>query len=523
MAEITHRMTAWAHRVLGRVDDTGAARTSPMWRRVARGVGLTLALIIVSLGGVALGLRLDGHVTQDVGPFSATFRIDPSLSGGTNVQIPPLGALNVASHDGPAHLSLRLDSLDQARATRIVTEPNGVQVASDSAVPDVQDGVARLALQSAGVGVLGAMALSALVFRRMSRVAICGGLALVVVAASGGIALATFRPSSIEEPKYQGLLRNAPAVVGDARSIANRFNAYRDELQSLVDNVSRLYGAVSSLPVYSPTPGTIRVLHISDLHLNPSAWSVIRTVVTQFHIDVVIDTGDINDWGTTMESSFVDSIGSLKVPYVFIRGNHDSEVTAKAVAKQPNAIVLEDSVTKVDGLTIAGIGDPRFTPDKASDEGIPDSSVIGSGQRLAATIKSYGGAVDMALVHDPASAASLDGTVPLILAGHLHKREIYEMPAVPGAQPTTMMVEGSTGGAGLRGLQGDTPTPLEMSVLYFDTTHRLQAYDDITLGGTGQSQVTLDRHLVKDTPIPQEPQTAIPSPSDTPSPSVSSR
>jgi hypothetical protein len=60
-----------------------------------------------------------------------------------------------------------------------------------------------------------------------------------------------------------------------------------------------------------------------------------------------------------------------------------------------------------------------------------------------------------------------------------------------------MMVEGSTGGAGLRGLQGETPTPLEMSVLYFDAAHTLQAYDEITVGGTGESNVLLDRHLVK--------------------------
>ncbi len=89
----------------------------------------------------------------------------------------------VASHDGPAHLSMRLDSLDQTRATRMVTQPNGVQVASDSAVPDVQDGVTRLAFQSAGGRTCSARwLLGALVFRRMSRVAICGGIALVVVA-----------------------------------------------------------------------------------------------------------------------------------------------------------------------------------------------------------------------------------------------------------------------------------------------------------------------------------------------------
>jgi predicted phosphodiesterase len=502
--------------VAGRVGERTRSITLRGLHPILRRIGLALALIVVSLAGVGIALRLDGHVQQDVGPFSATFGVQPSLAGGTDVQIPPLGSLSVASHDGPAHMSLRLDSLDQGRATSLVTEPNGVQIASDSAVPDVEAGVTRLALQSTGVAMLGAMLLGALVFRRSSRIAICGGIALATIAASGGIAFATFRPASIEEPKYDGLLSNAPAVIGDAHSIADRFNAYRDELQSLVDNVSKLYGTVNSLPVYTPTPGTVRVLHISDLHLNPSAWSVIETVVTEFHIDVVIDTGDLDDWGTTVESSFVDSIKKLKVPYVYIRGNHDSEITAKAVAKEPNAIVLENQITTVDGLRIAGIGDPRFTPDKASDENIPDSAVIASGQTLASTIKASAKPVDIALVHDPASAGALDGTVPLVLAGHLHKREIYEMPTVPDAQKTLMMVGGSTGGAGLRGLQGETPTPLEMDVLYFDSTQKLQAYDEITLGGTGQSNVMIDRHLASQQPTPSPSL----SPSSAPSPSI---
>lgn len=71
------------------------------------------------------------------------------------------------------------------------------------------------------------------------------------------------------------------------------------------------------------------------------------------------------------------------------------------------------------------------------------------------------------------------------------------------------MVQGSTGGAGLRGLEGEKPTPLTMSVLYFDKDKLLQAYDDITVGGTGQAQVNLERHIVEDpkagAPVPVTP------------------
>src|SRR5262249_44780766 len=253
------------------------------------------------------------------------------------------------SHEGPAHLEVHLEALDQKRTEALVTNPNGLTRASQDAVVDVRRGVSRLALQAAAAAILGAMAVAALVYRDMGKIALAGTVAVVITAASAVTALGTFRPNSVEEPQYHGLLANAPAVIGDARNIANRFDAYKAELQRLVNNVSRLYGTVSSLPVYQPDSGTVRALHVPDLHLNPAAWPVIKTVVQQYQINLVIDTGDINDWGTAMESSFVDSIASLGVPYVYVRGNHDSVLTAAAVARQPNAVVLENSVKRVAG------------------------------------------------------------------------------------------------------------------------------------------------------------------------------
>ncbi len=507
-----------------------AGRRTRRWaheRQVLRRTATAIGLVLVAIVGAGIGLLLGGRVHQDVGPFAVQFVMRPSLSGGTSVQIPPLGSLDLRSHSGPVHLDVHLDALDQKRAQALVNSPNGINAASQDAVSDVQRGVTRLAYQSAGVAVLGAMALAALIYRDMRRIAWTGGLAVVIIGATGAVALATFRPNAVEEPQYHGLLANAPAVIGDARSIANRFDAYKAELQRLVNNVSRLYGTVSTLPVYQPDAGTIRALHVSDLHLNPAAWPIIQTVVQQYQINLVIDTGDINDWGTPAESSFVDSIGTLGVPYVYVRGNHDSALTAAAVGRQRNAVVLENAVQRVAGLTLAGIGDPRFTPDKSTSghaqhvEGAPahqeSDALVANGEKLASTIRRYPTKVDVGIVHDPVSAGGLPGSVPLVLAGHLHHRETSTLHG-SGGKPTFLMVQGSTGGAGLRGLEGEQPTPLEMSVLYFDPTGALQAYDDITLGGTGEAQASINRHVIKNNLNP--PPTDSPLPSGSPSPSV---
>lgn len=524
--------------------ETGRARRrlfapwrSERSRTGLRRLGAVLALLVVTLTGIVAGTYAGGHVGTDIGPFRAQLSLSPSLSGGTTVDIPPLGALKLDSHNGPAYLTVQLGALDQRRTEALIDDPASISRASQSAVEDVRAGVMRLGLKTLASSVLATLLLAGLAFRDVRRMAWAGGLALVITAGSLGLAAATIRPQSIEEPRYEGLLVNAPAIVGDARRIANDYTKYAEQLQRLVGNVSKLYTTVSSLPVYQPAPGTTRVLHVSDMHLNPTGWQLIRTVVEQFGIDVVIDTGDITDWGSEPEASFVGSIGLLKKPYVYIRGNHDSARTAAAVAQQPNAIVLDNSTVTVSGLTIAGIGDPRFTPDKETSpagSGLTKQvaeQVIGAGEQLATTVENSPTKVNIALVHDPDSSGPLSGTCPLVLAGHLHARQVSKLPQVPGKQPTQLMVEGSTGGAGLRGLEGEKPTPLTMTVLYFDQQKLLQAYDDITVGGTGQSQVNLERHVVQDptkgdqvpvTPTPTRggPESPGPTVSGSPSPTT---
>ncbi|BAL92353.1 putative metallophosphoesterase [Actinoplanes missouriensis 431] len=509
---------AWRRRLSSTARLTGRVLRSRWTRRIRT----ALAVGLVSLVGAVIGVMLFAHASINVGPFSAEMSVAPSVHGGTEVDIPPLGSLHLDSHRGPLHLKVALGSLDQSRTEALLDNPAGITSAGDRAVDEVVDGVSRLGLRTLGLAVLSALILAALVFRDVRRTAAAGVTALVVTAGSFGVAAGTLRPDAISEPRYEGLLINAPAVVGDARRIADNYGRYAEQLQTIVSNVSRVYSTISALPVYEPAGNTTRLLHVSDLHLNPSSWGLIRTVVETFEIDAVIDTGDIVDWGSGAETSYVSSIPSIQVPYIYVRGNHDSTAIQAAVARQRNAVVLDNAITEVDGLTIAGIGDPQFTPDKSeSNEATGDNAgpelLTASGETLAATVRGSADKVDIALVHDPAMAQPLSGLVPLVLAGHRHQRSvsILPAPAAPAPDPsasaspapaasapaeplmtTRLMVEGSTGGAGLRGLENDEPTPLALSVLYFDENNELKAYDDIQLGGTGESNVEMQRNVV---------------------------
>jgi predicted MPP superfamily phosphohydrolase len=484
----------------------------------------TLALIAVTLLGGWLGLVVLGSTSEPVGPMNTRMSLHPDLTAGTKVNIPPLGSLSMATHGGPLQFQVDVDALDPVRSQQLVDHPEQLSNLGSEVNRDVRRSTADLAVRSSVAVVTGAAALGLAVYRRPRRALAAGGLALAVLVASGASAYATWNPKSVLEPRFSGLLSSAPSVVGNAQSIVSNFGVYQKELARLVTNMTKLYDVTSTLPAYQPDPNTVRILHVSDIHLNPASWQIIKSMVAAYKINLIIDTGDLMDHGISAESGFTSAIPALGAPYLYVRGNHDSATSQTAVASRRGAIVVDNgnSVT-VKGLRIAGIGDPQFTPDR-SVAAAGDPAERKAGQQLAAAIRrqnATGKRVDIAIAHNPVAAAEADGTVPLILAGHTHQRAVTVLP-----KGSRLMVEGTTGGGGLRAVEGSTPQKVEASVLYLDRrTHKLQAWDEITLGGLGLTSAEVSRHLPEEVKQGQAPsQTPSPTgsaPSRTPSPTGS--
>jgi predicted MPP superfamily phosphohydrolase len=449
---------------------------------------------LVALAGAVLGVLLLGQTTAPIGPFDAQLSFRPSLTGGAQVGIPPLGALTVDAYDGPLRLEIQLRRIDELRAQSLAAHPAWVDRIVDEVSTDLRSAVVRLVWVTAGAAVLGAAVTSLLLLRRWREPLIAVGTTVVLLAATGGLGALTWRPEALSSPTYTGLLVNANSLIGSASDIVARFDAYRASLEDIVGNVSSLYATISTLPEpVASDPDVVALLHVSDVHLNPAGFDLIRQVVQQFEVDGVLDTGDITDWGSEPETALIASVGDLGVPYVFIRGNHDSAITTAVLALEQNVTVLDYSAATVDGVTVVGAPDPRFTPDKSTgDDEFPEEELARTGERLADVADDVDPLPVIAMVHDPKQAPALDGVAPVVLAGHTHNREVTELDG-----GTLLMIQGSTGGAGLRGLQGEYPEPLTCTVLYVDRTDgTLRAYDDITLGGLGLTEATIQRTLV---------------------------
>jgi predicted phosphodiesterase len=526
LKELWRRGRARAGAYRAQLRDSALAHRWHRWRPFLR----TAAFMLT---GALLAVVLFGRVGAKVGPFDATVAARPALQSQTTVHLAPLGTIVLRTHNWPMALDLRVDQIGLPEAKRIAEHPETIDRLGDGVADDVGDALTRLAWRCLFVAMLGGAA-GALLARADWRSALKGaGVGVLLVAVVGGGTALTFNANAVSEPRYTGVLRAAPAAVGDVKAIVKRYGEYRAQLSDLVGNVVKLYLAAENLPTFEPDDGTIRLLHVSDIHLNIQAFDLIKDITKQFKIDAVVDTGDITDWGTEPESRLIQQIGKLKVPYVWVRGNHDSSRTQRSVAAERNAVVLDGDARTVVGLRIWGIGDPRYTPNKdqaiAHDHGAEVEKAEAFAPTVARELAEDTGhgqpPVDLVMVHDSRTAADIGGKVPLVLAGHIHKFAIGTIEATTTTEPeasdasgssstttatttatnggkeqpeTVLQTEGSTGGAGLRGLQADKPHPLTATVLYFDKkTHRLVAYDRITVKGFGQTGATIDRHILK--------------------------
>jgi len=463
----------------------GWLHTDIRWRRVGR----VALIVVVALVGAWIGLLVGGERTEQVGPLIVTSTVTPSLTGDSVVEVPPLGTITLDSHDGPLKLTATIEGIDSDATSGLLNGAASVGNRED-VLDDIRSLVIGTYLRAVLVATLGALLATLFVWRSRRLMVICGTTVLALFAVTAGMAALTWNDRALAQPHYSGLLVYVPRVVGTADEVVNDFEKYGDQLARLVDNVSKLSSTITSLPTFEPDPGTVRVLHVSDIHLNPNVWPIMRTIVEQYDVNVVVDTGDIADQGTAAEAQLLDPIGTLGVPYIYVRGNHDSSAIEAAIAANSNAIVLDGEAVEVEGLTFLGSGDPRFTPDKDTAD-TADDVLLAQGDELARIAETLPEPPDVIAVHDPTVAQALTGSTPLVLAGHVHERRDEMLD-----DDTELLVQGSTGGAGLRALESEDPTPLTFTVLYFDReTGTLQARDEITLGGLGTSTAEVTRIL----------------------------
>ncbi|NLZ44554.1 MAG: metallophosphoesterase, partial [Clostridia bacterium] len=240
--------------------------------------------------------------------------------------------------------------------------------------------------------------------------------------------------------------------------------------------------------------GEIKILHVSDIHNNPAAFEFIKPLLAGFAVDLVIDTGDLTDYGTALETGLAGVIKTLGVPYLFIPGNHDSPEVLNSLKRLPNLVILRKGTYDFQGLTILGWEDPA-----ARSSGV----LLASEEELAAEAEALAGywekiprKVDLLATHNIKLAGKVKGRTPVVLHGHDHRA------AVAKEGETCFINAGTSGAAGLRGLENDPP-PYSVALLRFnrhtepgvEASYRLSAVDLIRVYSLG-GKLSLERVVV---------------------------
>ena len=417
-----------------------------------------LLACVVGLVGAWLGLALLARETVPMGPFRV--ELDVGFGRGETVLgLPPFGALTADTHLSPLHLSATLQDVGVQRLTDVVND-EGIDGLVSDIERDARGSVRTLALRAQLAATIGGTVLAALVYRRRWHLIATGGAAaLLAVAVCEVLLLATFQPAAFSEPTYSGSLALAPQLIGPVSEATSRIEDLRAGLEQIVDGTVRAYTSLQATP---PADDAIRVLHISDIHASPLGMDFAQDVARGFDVDFVIDTGDLTSFGTPVENLIATEIPAFGRPYVFIRGSHDSIALQEAVAKEPNAIVLDGREKTIDGLTVYGLGHPAFTPARGAPVDAEDFAALArsAGPVIAADLESAPDPVDVVAVHDDRMAEAVAGQVPLVISGHFHEN------SATVRNGTLFLRVGTTGGSGA-GIFRGLDIPFSAEVLYF--------------------------------------------------------
>jgi predicted phosphodiesterase len=480
---------------------------SPGLRRDAR----IVAAILLGVAGAWLGMAVWGSTTSSMGPFQV--RLSAQFGPGvTDIALPPLGLLTAHTHEAPLRIRATLLDVRINELSDAVTS-GGVSALVDQVAAQADLAVRLLAIRVLLICVVVSAVLALLAFRR-DRHAVAAAVLAAVLAVGGTelATIATFRSEAFRSPTYSGSLALAAKVIPPVSTV-ERIDAFQEQLTRVIDGAIGAYTSIRTNEV--GLKGEIRVLHISDIHLSPFGFDFAKQIASGFDVDLVVDTGDTTSWGTKPEDFVTNDIASFGLPYVWVRGNHDSMALQAQLSKIPNVHVLDGDAVTIDGLRIYGLGDP--IPPSITRE-IPDdvfeARVRADGPRVLADVESLG-PIDIIAVHDDRMAEAAAGRVPLVLSGHFH---VEEARVIDG---TLFLRVGTTGGSALTTFEPDVNIPLTAEVLYFapGTPPTLIAYDVIQQSiKTGSLTVT--RHTIQSeygdlTPSPVPTSTSTPTASTT--------
>ncbi len=457
-----------------------------MFRKVLQSI--PFLILTAAAGAVLAAFSLSAGSYRVVGT-TVEAAVFPAGRGITVLRLPPLGEIEAGTHRLPVGISVSLEKVSVSQAKRLAdsgfSQESLLRRVENDLTVLIRRFIIRLLFLGAAGGLFAALILPG---RNRKRALLAVAVGVVAVALPAVGVARDYQFEAWRQPRYSGMLTAAPWLIETVEEKLDNFDAFRDEMRRLANNVYTFYAKVDSWEAVDLGSGKLRVLQVGDIHNNPVAFDIMREVVRDFQVDIVVDTGDLTDLGTPMESGLAEKIGALGVPYVFVPGNHDSPSVLEALRKNDNVVVADGRVVKVKGVRILGLVEPAA--EVMSAEPTDEARMASLSRNSARRYRALSSEPLLVAAHSIKRAEDLIGKAPVLLVGHTHA------PSLTINNGTVIADVGTSGAAGIRNFEVDEDLPYSFKLLHFDRRSRqLKAVDSLAIAGASRD-FFLERRLI---------------------------
>jgi predicted phosphodiesterase len=421
-----------------------------------------LIVAVVVLAGLAGGITALATFGLDrrIAVGSVRLSIDPGHPGALDLYVPVVDwGVRFPVVRLPVRVNVDVRAVDRDAVVRLAEAGSLDTRLVRSEARDALASYLRLAILVAVAATLALGLLVAFAVRggRGPRLRTTLGAA-AATALVAGVALVVLLPprSNVETPQYYANGPEVPTALRTLEAFGASAKTLDEEIDQQLVGIARLVTAPAGR---APVESLPRLTVASDLHNNVLALPALERAARG---SPLLFVGDLTDRGSAIEQSLVLRIVKAGSPFVFVSGNHDSDVLERKLARA-GAIVLTRGgrlrgdgttdgalSTRVRGLRIAGYDDPfkRLARENYRDNGATPTLV--QKEDFTTWLQAREGAADIVMVHEPALAQeaveALREHQPdaplLILEGHTHRSGIVR------AGTLTILNAGSVGGGG---------------------------------------------------------------------------
>lgn len=461
---------------------------------VKRAKNAAIFLIIFFIAwSVSARFAASTYYIDDVG---VTIDTEPSWGGTSTISLPPLGDIIANTHKAPVSIKLTLmringDFFKTLKGKETANSNDIVKTIKNDTVSALVKYFTRL---FAGVAIVSFFLAWIFPLERSVKRACCSSVISVFLLLSVLlVTVVSYNYRAFTDARLDGLINDGAAILSTVNDALGGTGTFASKTYNLWGNIQSLMGNVGGDAASLGTSGDVayKVIVVSDYHSSVIGINFLMNLAKEINPLFVVDCGDINDLGSLEETMAVANLRNLKLPYIFIPGNHDKQVISEYVERMPQGYVVTNGAINVSGFTIAGFADPYYNLKKIDDPTYEGKKNLS--KKEAKCINEWmkkNGYVDIMITHRESIAKLITTGSGIIFTGHTHKLNIFK-----NASGVWVINPGTTGAGGIRGLAADIPPPYSAVIVYFDKNKKAIGSEIVSFSPENVSEAVNEQGL----------------------------